>query len=302
MRKLFIINPSALRDKVDSVVNKIKTSFGENISIMMTTKGGDAENFARFEDTDEIFAVGGDGTVCDAVNGLGLRMIDRKPLPALAVIPAGSGNDFSRAIYGAELPVDTVINRIVSGVYVKKRSDLGRIAVNGGNETKFFTNIASVGFDAEIVKNSFRYKKNPLTRKFSYILSIFYTIFKFKGVDIEIECNGETTSEKMLLAAVANGSYYGGGIKIAPDADLCDGEFDIISAPMLKPFQILCILPKLLDGSHVKSPLVTVRRCTKISFKGNEEQMLLNLDGELSMADSAEFEILPSAVEIYCKN
>ena len=88
MRKLFIINPSALRDRVDSVVNKIKTSFGENISIMMTTKGGDAENFARFEDTDEIFAVGGDGTVCDAVNGLGLRMIDRKPLPALAVIPA----------------------------------------------------------------------------------------------------------------------------------------------------------------------------------------------------------------------
>jgi YegS/Rv2252/BmrU family lipid kinase len=305
MRKLFIVNPSALRDKTENVVSKIKSSFGEDAHVMLTQKCGDAETFARTQEADEVYAVGGDGTVCETANGLAMRILENgygpEELPTFAVIPAGSGNDFARSEYGTELTTFGAINDISTGKYTKQPFDVGKVLVGENKEPKFFVNIASVGFDAEIVKNAERYKKNPLTRRFSYILSLLYTIFKFKGVDVEIECNGKVTSHKMLLMAIANGRYYGGGIKIAPKADMNDGLFDVISAPMLSTLKVFTILPKLLNGSHLKDKAVTFVRADRVSVKSNEGDILLNLDGELFTTDSADFEVLPSAMNLYAK-
>ena len=96
MRKLFIVNPSALRDRTAATVDEIKAAFGEEICVKLTEKGGDAMDFARTADADEVYAVGGDGTVWEVVNGLGQRHEENKPLPTLGVIPSGSGNDFAR--------------------------------------------------------------------------------------------------------------------------------------------------------------------------------------------------------------
>ncbi len=305
MRKLFIVNPAALRDKTEDTVSRIKSSFGEDAVVMLTQKGGDAEAFARTRVADEVYAVGGDGTVCETANGLALRILEKgygpDELPTFAVIPAGSGNDFARSEYGTELTTTTAISDLSSGKYGKQPFDVGKVLVGEDKQPKFFVNIASVGFDAEIVKNAERYKKNPLTRRFSYILSILYTIFKFKGVDVEIECNGKVTSHKMLLMAIANGRYYGGGIKIAPKADMNDGVFDVISAPMLSPFKTLTLLPTLLNGSHLKDKAVTFVRADRVRVKSNEGNILLNLDGELFPTDLADFEVLPSAMNLYAK-
>ena len=152
MRKLFIVNPSALRDKTDDTVSRIKSSFGEDAHVMLTQKGGDAETFARTEDADEVYAVGGDGTVCETANGLAMRILEKgygpDQLPTFAVIPAGSGNDFARSEYGAELTTAGAINDLSVGKYSKQPFDVGKVLVGADKKPQFFVNIASVGFDA----------------------------------------------------------------------------------------------------------------------------------------------------------
>ncbi|MBQ5743014.1 MAG: YegS/Rv2252/BmrU family lipid kinase, partial [Clostridia bacterium] len=214
-KHVFILNPQAGFKETAQMKELIQKTFGKLAEIRLTERAGHATEIAKEYVNSIIYAVGGDGTANEVMCGtVGSSN-------TLCVIPQGSGNDFVRSLYTKitkKHDPKTILKCVKD--FCKRNIDCGK-----ANES-FFMNIASVGFDAEVVRNSEKFKDKPGLRKISYILSMLYTIFSFHGVDLEGEIDGIPFKQKSLLFCIANGKYYGGGIKIAPEAVIDDGKLD----------------------------------------------------------------------------
>jgi diacylglycerol kinase (ATP) len=288
MKHLFIVNPAAGKGKGSKYIDEIKDFFksrNDEYIIETTEFPGHATDIAkRYSGITDltVYSVGGDGTLNEVLNGIDINS------NSLAIIPAGSGNDFFKSISG--ISEKNILRRTIKGNL--QYFDLGR--VNG----IFFLNISSVGIDAEVAQNADRFKKVPyIPGLFAYIMGIFFTVFKFRSSNLKINIEGEEFFRRTLLLAVANGKYYGGGMKLAPAADPQDGYFDIYHVDNLSPLKILLLFPKLIKGTHENLKEVSY-------FKGKEVEIIsdnevsLNIDGEILKALKFNFEIIPKALKI----
>ncbi len=284
-KHVFILNPQAGFKKTERMEALIRSTFGKLAEIRRTERAGHATAIAREYTGSTIYAVGGDGTANEVLCGtVGSGN-------ALCVIPQGSGNDFVRTLY------EKIRGKHDPKVILSKIKDFSRRNIDCGRANdSFFMNIASVGFDAEVVRNSERYKNNPLLRRISYILSMFYTIFHYHGTDLEGEIDGVPFRQKSLLFCIANGKYYGGGIKIAPEASIDDGKLDAYLIESVSPWIFLSVLPLLAIGKHTGLKFIKHLRAEKIVIRG--KNLTLNLDGELSCAEEANFEILKDGLTV----
>jgi len=285
VKKIFIINPVSAKAKLDYAVENIKKQhyFNENEDeILFSEYAGHVTELAATHPDCEIYSVGGDGTFLEAVNGV------KDTGAPVCFLPMGSGNDFIRSVSTAN-DFDSVLKGLENPT--RKVLDLGLI--DGG----CFANIASVGFDAEIVKNAQKFKDIPVLRKFSYILSIFYTLFTYKGIPLKMTVDGKVIEGDFLLVAVANGQYYGGGIKIAPTAVVDDGLFDVIYAPAMSRLEVLTILPGLLNGSHLNHKKVVRIQAKNVTIESDTE-FLRNTDGDLKPTTRTDISIKPNGLTI----
>lgn len=293
MKHLFIINPYAGKGRGVEYVEKIERYFEKNKELgneepyyIEFTKGpGDATEIAQkyvADDRYRVYSIGGDGTLNEVLNGV----MDSSS--SLAVIPSGSGNDFFRNI--GDIADPSLLYRTINGT--EKYIDVGR--VNG----RYFLNVASVGIDAEIVANARKFKKNPLFFGMgSYVAGIFYTVFRYKSFNSAITVNGMDYNRETLLLAVANGKYYGGGMKIAPGANINDGNFDVYHIDRTNPLKVVFFFPKLIKGKHegIKEVRYFVSKEIKIR---SEEGFLLNVDGEIFDSYEATFDIIPNGLKL----
>ncbi len=284
-KHVFILNPQAGFKKTKQMKELIQKTFGKLAEIRLTERAGHATEIAREYTGSTIYAVGGDGTANEVMCGT------VGSTNTLCVIPQGSGNDFVRTLYakisGKHDP-KKILNKIKD--FTRRNIDCGK--ANDG----FFMNIASVGFDAEVVRNSERYKNKPGLRRISYILSMFYTIFHYHGTDLEGEIDGVPFQQKSLLFCIANGKYYGGGIKIAPEAVIDDGKLDAYLIESVPAWLFLSVMPLLAIGKHTGLKFVKHVRAEKIVIRGKD--LTLNLDGELSPTDEANFEVLQGGLTV----
>lgn len=281
MKRVFILNPKAGFQKTEEQKQFIGRIFGKEAEIRFTEYAGHATQIAKEYDGAVIYAVGGDGTANEVMCG---TVGTNNPL---CVVPAGSGNDFVRSLY------TSIPQKKRTAEFIMERSkQMVPRAIDGAkvNDT-YFMNIASFGFDAEVVRNSERYENIPGLRKLSYILSMFYTIFHYHGTELEVEADGKVFRQKALLCCVANGRYYGGGIQIAPEAVLDDGLLETYLVDAVSPWRFLSIVPKLARGKHTSTKYVHRISAKHIVIRGKD--LTLNVDGELSPADEAEFQVLP---------
>ena len=286
MKRVFILNPQAGFKKTEQLTQWIRQAFGDEAAIRLTEYPGHGTEIAREYENAVIYAVGGDGTANEVMCG---TVGTDNPL---CVVPAGSGNDFVRTVYAA-LPGKKRTPEYI--IPASKEMEERRIDGAKVNDT-YFMNIASVGFDAEVVRNAARYENKPGLRKISYILSMFYTIFHFHGVDLEVEADGEKYRQKALLCCVANCRYYGGGICIAPEADPADGLLETYLIESVSPLRFLSMMPKLARGKHTKVKFVKRISARHIIIRG--EGLTLNVDGELSPVEQAEIRVLPGRLKI----
>ena len=215
MKHLFIINPKAGKGKTLDIIPEIKEIFkdtNEEFTIEITRRPGHATELVRnyvSKENYRVYSVGGDGTLNEVLNG----MVNNES--CLGVIPGGSGNDFIKSICEEKLP-NNILRDTIKGK--TKVMDLAKI------DDRYFINISSVGIDAEVTSNAKDLKRYPLiSGKIAYMLSVFITIFKYKSQDIQLIIDGIEITLKSTLLAMANGKYYGGGMKVAPYADLQDG-------------------------------------------------------------------------------
>lgn len=278
---LFIINPIAGAGRAKNMIPIIEKKMNENnisYKIVLTTRPKDAikiaeENVGEFS---TIVAVGGDGTVNEVAKGL-----INKRLGSLAIIPCGTGNDFSRSI---GLPMDPIksLDIIIKGKH--RIVDIGKI--NGNN----FLNIASVGFDTEVVINTNIIKKK-VKSKTAYILGVLATLFGYKKSEISLIVDGITYNRNLVLLAVGNGVFYGGGLPILPMAEIDDGYFNICLVRDISNFKLLFLFPSIFKGKHLKyKRYVEIFKAKEVIVK-NSKEINVNIDGEiLSISKDVHFE------------
>jgi diacylglycerol kinase (ATP) len=261
---------------------------------------------ASGDDADVILLFGGDGTIH---RHLGLLV--RLGTPVL-VVPEGSGNDFARAI-GLKRVRDSLMawRKFCAGGNNVRSIDLGVISPFDGaglasvpHAPQYFCCVAGIGLDAEVAR-----KANQLPRWLrghgGYALSLLPTIFRFVPVrmkilrsDHEDEPPWSTFSEQLTtLAAFANTSVYGGGMKIAPRARCDDGLLDVCVIGPVDPFKLFCMFPTVYGGGHLKLSEIEYLQTRRVRVE-TEHPADVYADGEFVCKTPVEVGIQPAALRI----
>jgi YegS/Rv2252/BmrU family lipid kinase len=275
-------------------IAKVYEEAGLEYKIEITKAPGHGAEIARLASEKglcRVYSVGGDGTVNEIVNGIA------GSTSSLAVIPGGSGNDFVRSIgfRPGRRPLtlrdrEDILKRTIDGT--ERTIDLA--SVNG----RYFINIASVGFDAQVLKNTLKLKGKPgVSGSMAYVLGIFTTISDCKNYEFVLDIDGREIRRTSLLTAVANGRYYGGGMQPAPEAVIDDGRLDICLVGRQTRLRILRLFPKYMKGRHGSIKGVEFFTGSRITIT-SDSSLPLNIDGEVLETNRAEFEIFPGAIRV----
>ncbi len=287
MRNIHIINPEAGLKK--------KFSEQKNIEIYETKGRGDLEQFVKktcLENPETHFTVyGGDGSVSEAVNGIMNAGQEARENAVLSIVPMGTGNDFVKNFHS-----DT-----------KERKKVDIIKCND----RYCVNMINIGFDCDVVISTDKIKKFPLTSgSFGYIVGVVITLFKKIGMDIDIEMTDKNEKiikkdGRILLTAIANGPFCGGGFKSNPAADISDGLFDVLIAEKVKRSTFAKLVGGYRNGTHVdcEKKEITKRYIGLASYNQCKSMKIskikkICIDGEIFEYDSADISIIPSAVNV----
>ncbi|HST03357.1 MAG TPA: diacylglycerol kinase family protein [Chloroflexia bacterium] len=267
---------------------------------------GDVARLARaavLSGCSTVVVIGGDGTFFEAVNGV-VGPIDPEAAQggaangvAVGLVQAGRGSDFGRSA-GVPSDVDAACARLVAGRTTLL--DLGHVSYRsfeGEERRRFFANAAGLGFDAEVA-----FRANAGSRRLGgtipYLSSLLRTLVTYhnKSLDFSFD-GGEVAHARANSFVVANGQYFGGGMKIAPAASLSDGLFDITMLGDLGKVDLVRNVPRVYDGSHITHPKVSTARSHTVQIE-SDERVLLQADGEVLGLAPAQFTIVPAALRM----
>lgn len=293
---MLIFNPTAGRGRPQLVESRIRKAFEEagfGVRFCRTSCKGEATSVAleaARSGAKLLVAAGGDGTVHEVANGI-LLSNHGDNLPTLGIIPCGTGNDYAAQLELSR-DLETAVRRIC-GQGRTRSVDVGR--VNG----RHFLNDALFGFAAEAARESDHYRGRH-RGSWVYLAGVAKALrhLRCPTADLEWE-GGGTQGQELLLACAAVGSQTGGGLKLAPGAILDDGLFDIITAPGMKKFEVLKLLPKLITVTHIHDPRVRQIRSPWLRLRSNSG-FVLYADGEALPVPGgiADFRIIPKALRI----
>jgi len=240
-----------------------------------------------------IVSVGGDGTINEVVNGLYESGTINDV--ALGIISTGTGSDYIRTI-GVSPRYEEACRRLLAPD--KLLVDLGIVeySSNGSQAQRLFVNFAGLGFDAEVVRAT-TLKFKALGGLPSYLLGLLTTLLSYRNRDISLKLDGNLHEKRVCAAVMSNGRYGGGSMFMAPDADVTDGLFDVLTIDDLSKPDLLWSLPRIYKGTHLTHPKVTMTRAREIEVE-SRQRMSLQADGELLGEAPARFRILPSALNV----
>jgi len=205
----------------------------------------------------KVIAIGGDGLVNLCLQEIAERNI------GLAVVPAGTGNDFARAVGSHKKNVDTIFNFIAS--QDPTSIDLGLVTGDFGR--RWYVQVLSTGFDALVnnLANRITWPRGQI----KYTLATILTLARFNPISYELIIDDKTVKQNLMLLSVANGETYGGGMRICPDASNSDGIFDILLVHPVSKIVLLTIFPKVFAGKHVPHPKIEIIRAKNIKLSAN---------------------------------
>jgi YegS/Rv2252/BmrU family lipid kinase len=240
-----------------------------------------------------VVSVGGDGTINEVVNGIyeSGNMED----VSLGIISTGTGSDYIRTI-GIPRHYQEACQRLLDSR--KTLVDIGEVECrnNGQMEKRLFVNFAGLGFDAEVVQaTTERFK--ALGGFPAYLLGLLITFLCYRNREITLKVDGEVVSKKVCTTVMSNGKYGGGSMFVAPDADLTDGYFDVLTIDDISKPDLLWSLPRIYKGTHLTHPKVTVQRGREIEIE-SAQRLLVQADGELLGETPARFRVIPSALNV----
>ncbi len=279
------------------------------MSVAFTRRRGEATAHvaaALREGHSEIVAVGGDGTINEAVNGFFDADGSVWPDAVLAFVSSGTGGDFPRAFGKDESGVDAVAHLRQAHI---RPIDIGRVRFlsrDGMPQTRYFANIASFGLSAEIVD---AVNHSRLIKRFGGDIAFrFHSmlgLIRYNGRAVRLivdSCFDEIVNVSSV--AVANGRAFGAGMQVAPDAKPDDGKFDVVIINNGPTAQMMADMKLIYTGEHLGNPNVRVIRGRKVVAAPVAETrgraVYVETDGESVGRLPATFEILPRALNVRC--
>ena len=168
-------------------------------------------------------------------------------------------------------------------------------------EPRWFINVAGCGFDALAAQRVNDYRDRRGWRHVrgmpAYLCALLQELATLRAASLRIEADGQIYEQRSLLCAVANATSYGGGMRVAPDAELDDGLFDICTIADAGRVEFLRAFPGVFAGKHVSHPKVTMRRARSIRLT-SEPPLPVLVDGDVLGTTPASFRIVPCALEI----
>ena len=268
----FIVNPVAggkNGKKMQSAISIIKSRLeerGEKYAFHYTEKKGDAKVITRRlceNGASVVVAVGGDGTLHEVINGF--TNFDKT---ALGIIPCGTGNDFAAAVNIPEdvaKATDTILD------CTPKYTDFMQMPNVRG------LNIIGMGIDVNVLE---RYEKLKKKTKFGYTKCLIKTLLHLKMSKFSANADGEEKKYVSLIACIANGYRYGGGIPICPVAEVSDGKLDFVTINEVRGLKVIGAFLKLKKGKILDLKQTSHRLIKSVKIDAGENYVF-QVDGEL---------------------
>jgi diacylglycerol kinase (ATP) len=285
-----IVNPEAGRGRGRQLVEQVRQALegSTRINLRETRFQGEEEAIARTEVADGceiIVAVGGDGTCARVANAI----INSGSTCRLAVVPAGTGNDFAKML-GVSRFTALQIAELIAG------DAATRIDVGFANEC-YFLNSCGFGFDASVLEASkcVRFLKGNAV----YIYSALTELFSYRGTEVAVHGVSGVKSGPMLMVTVSNGRFLGGAFKIAPHASVLDGKLDVCFFSDSNVAERVALFIGAMRGTHIGMPSVSAASVRHLALTFPTSP-LMEMDGELRVARSRTVELtcVPRALSV----
>lgn len=273
----------------------------QGVEILRTEASGHATELARDavkRGMKTIIAVGGDGTINEIVNGF---FENEQPLPtdaAIAVIPHGTGSDFSRIL---NLPLDRKLAATVIQSGQKRLIDVMKvryIAPNGMKTVRYAVNVTSFGLGGAVADRVNRSVK-PFGAFFAFLSATLRTALTFSGKPVTLHLDdSKTMNVRITNVAAGNGQYHGAGMWICPGSVIDDGLLDVTVVRHLRLHQLIRNIPILYNGGICGHPKVESYRVKKLRAESTQK-VLLEIDGEPLGCLPVEISVVPNAIRVF---
>ena len=303
-RVSFLLNPAAgngagarRRPALEAAI----AGSGLDASVFISGAPGGVAVLARrlAETSDAVVAVGGDGTIHEAVGALAGTGV------LFGVVPLGTGNDFAQAIAMPRRLEAAVESLATSAVRVL---DVGRLRADHADGTvteHVFANAVGAGFDAAAAAVAAQTK--GLGGRSAYLAAVIRTLWAWRhpGTTVEVSVDGNPVfAGALLLVEVGNGQAVGGGFRLTPEARLDDGLLDACVVCHAPTRRVLRILPTAFTGGHVAFPEVQTHRGTRVEIVATSGTFPVHADGESVSATARRLEadVWPGALRVMVPN
>lgn len=277
---LILLNPIAGGGRAARFVHRIAALSGESAVLVVGASADHVSDLAcdaASEGHARVVAAGGDGTVQAVINGL---MASGESRPQLGIVPIGSGNDLARSL-GIPRSLRDAVQIALHG----PGAPIDLALAHAGGSSRWFGSAAGVGFDAQVATAMAGRRGRWQRGTLGYLVTTLAELRRTRNHRVRLSGrdgqSGWIEELTILLAVIANGAYYGGGMRIAPDATVSDGMLDLITIADVSRMTALRQLPNLYRGTHLDHPAVSARRLTAIEIEPLDgEPLPLHLDGE----------------------
>jgi YegS/Rv2252/BmrU family lipid kinase len=306
-RTLIVLNPHAGGGRAGKLWTEIEPLLWQELGelvIAVTQRAADvAEHLdkAYAAGVRRVVSIGGDGTNHALVNALAAMRArggaDFEPVE-YGILPIGTGRDWAR---GSGLPLHSLREAASWIARARPRPvDLGLLTLDAGDgapdQREYFLNIASVGLSGAVTEyvNSRRAR-----RPWTFLEATVVTLLRMRPPAVQLRVDDQDWYEgRAFLVAVANGTTFGHGMRIAPDAQTGDGLFDIVLVKQAPLASILMALRRVYTGTHVTHPAVRITRGRTVSIRGVDGPLGAELDGESARGSRLTFSVQPGALHM----
>ncbi|MCS7265386.1 MAG: diacylglycerol kinase family lipid kinase [Armatimonadetes bacterium] len=294
MRCALIVNPVAKKGRALLSAQRAQKRLNEHgweCELMVSESGEHIRQLtdqAVAKNYNAVIVAGGDGSIHHAV-----QVLAKTEIP-LGIIPCGRGNDLVRTLKIPFSPEEAA--SVIAQGRIKK-IDLGRISASNFPEPRYYCGIVTCGFDSEVAAFVHQNRNIP-GGWFGYLGAALILLAQFKFPEIRIQAEGLDFGGQILLAATANCPAYGGGLWIAPTAQIDDGLLNVCVVRRTSKIRILLLMPTVFTGKHILEPEVSLHAVKSVRL---ESPMPLNLfaDGEPVGTTPAEIKIEPNSLSVF---
>lgn len=245
---------------------------------------------------DRIVSAGGDGTHHEVINGFFDGLLPVNPRAALAILPMGTGSDLARTL---RIPKGLNALPCVAGDHIVS-ADLGRVSYmlpDGRQQFSYFITICHIGMGGKVVERVNRHTKR-YGGFLTYLWAVFKTIATYQNPLVELEIDGEAVDQVCRDIIIAKGQYDGGGMHVAPNAELNNGLFDVYVIGNTTRLFCLTHVGVLYKGRLLEFPeKVRFFRAARVTAR-SRDPVLISLDGEQPGQLPAAIEVIPRAINL----